>query len=134
MENKKKGSKEFIVDMEEIIETDKTINDTDNIENSKKNQVEKSDETKEPKLKQSILKNQALINAFILDEESNEEENDSEDENEIEPKLKYQIITGNISEVLKRDDISTITASDRFLVSNLVLNFIKLIIEKINYS
>jgi len=134
MENKKKGSKEFIVDMEEIIETDKTINDTDNIENSKKNQVEKSDETKEPKLKQSILKNQALINAFNLDEESNEEENDSEDENEIEPKLKYQIITGNISEVLKRDDISTITASDRFLVSNLVLNFIKLIIEKINYS
>ncbi|KAG4096453.1 vacuolar protein sorting-associated protein 41 [Neocallimastix lanati (nom. inval.)] len=115
MENKKKGSKEFIVDMEEIIETDKTINDTDNIENSKKNQVEKSDETKEPKLKQSILKNQALINAFNLDEESNEEENDSEDENEIEPKLKYQIITGNISEVLKRDDISTITASDRFL-------------------
>jgi len=107
---KKKSSKELIVDMEEIIEGDKSP---------------KKEETKPPLYqnknesdkKQNMLKNQALINAFNLDEDSSEEESDSQEENESEPKLKYQIIsTESLSDILKKDNISTITASDRFLV------------------
>jgi len=108
MDNKK-GSKELIVDMEEVIENEKEINNNDI-----KKEI-KSTENKK-KTKQNMLQNQALINAFNLDEEESEEENESQSETEIEPKLKYQIITGSLSDILKKDNISTITVSDRFLV------------------
>eukprot|EP00833_Pecoramyces_ruminatium_P006798 jgi/Orpsp1_1/1180830/evm.model.c7180000074804.1 len=118
MDNKKKGSKELIVDMEEIIENEKSVGNTNyNSGNTDQNKAESTinnDKIKINESKHNILKNQALINAFNLDEESSEE--DSENENDdIEPKLKYQIINGSLSEILKKDNISTITASDRFL-------------------
>jgi len=123
MDNKKKGSKELIVDMEEVIENENEIvndkivdNDNNNTEKSKINTVGVKNKENESEKKQNILKNQALINAFNLDEESSDEENESQEENEIEPKLKYQVlIAGSLSDILKKDNISTITATDRFL-------------------
>ncbi|ORX43267.1 vacuolar protein sorting-associated protein 41 [Piromyces finnis] len=112
MDNKKnKGSKELIVDMEEITENEKSIKD--NLEQTKPPIYQSQ---KESDNKQNILKNQALINAFNLDQDTSEDESDNQEEIESEPKLKYQIINSeSLSDILKRDNISTITASDRFL-------------------
>lgn len=117
MDNKKKGSKELIVDMEEVIENETEIeNDIKNIEQSKLNTTDVKNKENENEEKKNMLKNQALINAFNLDEESSDEESDSQEENEIEPKLKYQVLmAGSLSDILKKDNISTITATDRFL-------------------
>ncbi|KAJ3146963.1 Vacuolar protein sorting-associated protein 41 [Geranomyces michiganensis] len=53
------------------------------------------------------------------DEEEDDEEAEEEGEDEEEPKLKYQRLASTLAETLKKDAVSTMAVSDRFLVGTI---------------
>ena len=54
------------------------------------------------------------------DEDAGDEDEDEYDDDEDdEPKLKYQRLAGTLSETLKKDAVSTMAVSDRFLVGKI---------------
>ncbi|ORY38239.1 hypothetical protein BCR33DRAFT_741746 [Rhizoclosmatium globosum] len=50
-----------------------------------------------------------------LDDASSDEDDDDDDESDEEPMLKYQRLSGTLAETLKKDAVSTMAVSDRFL-------------------
>lgn len=56
-------------------------------------------------------------NSDAEDEEEGEEEEEDEEEDEDEPALKYERMGGTLSDLLKKDTASTLSISNKLLVS-----------------
>jgi hypothetical protein len=110
------GKDVFVEEKEDLPEDNEEVEESESEEDEESGEEEEDDDEDEEEEEDD-------------EDDDEEDEDEEEDEEDEEPKLKYQRLAGTLSETLKKDAVSTMAVSDRFLVRVL---YIKKILPVIN--